>query len=48
MHGYIPREKEKKLHDTLSRSPAVAIPGPRQSGKSTAKKDTQRYTISLS
>lgn len=35
MHGYIRRIKEKKLHNALSRSPAVAILGPRQSGKST-------------
>jgi len=38
MHGYIQREKENKLHNALSRSPAVAILGPRQSGKSTTAK----------
>lgn len=35
MHGYIQRMQEAKLHNALSRSPAVAILGPRQSGKST-------------
>jgi predicted AAA+ superfamily ATPase len=35
MHGYIKRMQEAKLHKALSRSPAVAILGPRQSGKST-------------
>ncbi len=35
MHGYIQRGKEGKLRKALSRSPAVAILGPRQSGKST-------------
>lgn len=38
MHGYVQRFKEKKLHSALSRSPAVAILGPRQSGKSTTAK----------
>lgn len=38
MHGYIPRFIEKKIHQALSRSPAVAILGPRQSGKSTTAK----------
>ncbi len=38
MHGYIPRIAEIKLHRALSRSPAVAILGPRQSGKSTTAK----------
>ncbi len=38
MHGYIKRMKEEKLHSALSRSPAVAILGPRQSGKSTTAK----------
>jgi len=38
MHGYIPRIKEEKLHSVLSRSPSVAILGPRQSGKSTTAK----------
>jgi len=38
MHGYIQRKKEKELHNALSRSPAVAILGPRQSGKSTTAK----------
>ncbi|CAK8723393.1 hypothetical protein KKHLCK_12770 [Candidatus Electrothrix laxa] len=34
MHGYVKRMQEEKLHKALSRSPAVAILGPRQSGKS--------------
>lgn len=38
MHGYIQRKKEKEVHNALSRSPAVAILGPRQSGKSTTAK----------
>ena len=38
MHGYINRFIEKKLHRALSRSPAVAILGPRQCGKSTTAK----------
>ncbi len=38
MHGYVPRLIEKKLHNALLRSPAVAILGPRQSGKSTTAK----------
>ena len=38
MHGYVQRIKEKELHNALSRSPAVAILGPRQSGKSTTAK----------
>lgn len=39
MHGYIPRIKEGKIHKALLRSPAVAILGPRQSGKSTTAKE---------
>lgn len=35
MHGYIPRLLEEKIHRSLSRSPATAILGPRQCGKST-------------
>ena len=35
MHGYVKRMQEAKLHKARSRSPAVAILGPRQSGKST-------------
>ncbi len=38
MHGYIPRAAEKKILRTLTRSPAVAILGPRQCGKSTLAK----------
>lgn len=38
MHGYLPRFKEEKLRNALSRSPAVAILGPRQTGKSTTAK----------
>ena len=39
MHGYIPRLAEKELQKALSRSPAVAILGPRQCGKSTLAKE---------
>jgi hypothetical protein len=35
MHGYITRLIEEKIHRSLSRSPATAILGPRQCGKST-------------
>lgn len=35
MHGYITRFIEEKIHKSLSRSPATAILGPRQCGKST-------------
>jgi predicted AAA+ superfamily ATPase len=35
MHGYIPRFAENEISGALSRSPAVAILGPRQCGKST-------------
>jgi predicted AAA+ superfamily ATPase len=38
MHAYIPRIAEKHLKKALSRSPAVAILGPRQCGKSTLAK----------
>lgn len=38
MHGYIPRIAESHLSRALSRSPAVAILGPRQCGKSTLAK----------
>lgn len=38
MHGYIHRHIEKELHRALDRSPAVAILGPRQCGKSTTAK----------
>jgi len=38
MHGYVSRCVEKKIVRALSRSPAVAILGPRQSGKSTTAK----------
>ena len=47
MHGYIQREKEKKLHSALSRSPAVAILAPRQSGKSTTAKMLLKDTPSI-
>ena len=47
-HGcYIQREKEQKLHDALSRSPVVAILGPRQSGKSTTAKMLLKKTPSV-
>ena len=38
MHGYIHRFIEEKLQRALGRSPAVAILGPRQCGKSTTAK----------
>jgi uncharacterized protein len=38
MHGYVSRLAEKKLERFLGRSPAVAILGPRQCGKSTLAK----------
>ena len=38
MHGYVHRFIEEKLHRALARSPAVAIFGPRQCGKSTTAK----------
>jgi predicted AAA+ superfamily ATPase len=38
MHGYIPRIAEKEILRALTRSPAVAILGPRQCGKSTLAK----------
>ena len=38
MHGYVHRFIEEKLHKALARSPAVAILGPRQCGKSTTAK----------
>ncbi len=38
MHGYIQRAVEIELRQALSRSPAVAILGPRQCGKSTTVK----------
>lgn len=38
MHGYVDRIVEQKIENGLSRSPAVAILGPRQSGKSTTAK----------
>ena len=38
MHGYVARIAEKEVHKALARSPAVAILGPRQCGKSTMAK----------
>ena len=38
MHGYVTRLAEEKINRALSRSPAVAILGPRQCGKSTTAK----------
>lgn len=38
MHGYISRFTEEKIKTALARSPAVAILGPRQCGKSTTAK----------
>ncbi len=47
MHGYIQRHKEKKIQAALSRSPAVAILGPRQSGKSTTARMLLKDTPSV-
>lgn len=38
MHCYVSRSIEKKLNKALTRSPAIAILGPRQCGKSTTAK----------
>ena len=38
MHGYVPRAAEVEIIQSLARSPAVAILGPRQCGKSTLAK----------
>ena len=38
MHGYVPRASETEIIQSLARSPAVAILGPRQCGKSTLAK----------
>lgn len=38
MHGYVPRLVEKELSKVLTRSPVVAILGPRQCGKTTLAK----------
>lgn len=38
MHCYLPRFVETEIHRALARSPAVAILGPRQCGKSTTAK----------
>ncbi len=38
MHGYLPKTAEEKFNKSLMRSPAVAILGPRQCGKSTMPK----------
>ena len=38
MHGYVPRAAEAEIIQSLARSPAVAILGPRQCGKSTLAK----------
>ena len=35
MHGYVQRKDEERLLSALGRSPAVALLGPRQAGKST-------------
>lgn len=39
MHGYIHRKAEEDIRTALSRSPVVAILGPRQCGKSTLAKE---------
>lgn len=38
MHGYVIRLMEEKIRKAMSRSPAAAILGPRQCGKSTTAK----------
>ena len=40
MHGYLPRLAESALNRALGRSPAVAILGPRQCGKSTLARES--------
>ena len=48
MHGYIQRLAEKSVARGLNRSPAVAILGPRQCGKSTlAKQFLQQHDHSV-
>jgi len=47
MHGYIPRAAEKDLAKALYRSPAVAILGPRQCGKSTLAREFLAGTDSV-
>lgn len=42
MHGYIQRASEQIITKALSRSPAVALLGPRQCGKSTTAKNLLR------
>ena len=44
LHGYISRGAEKAVRSSLARSPAVAILGPRQCGKSTLAKALLRGT----
>jgi predicted AAA+ superfamily ATPase len=47
LHGYIPRRIETAISRALSRSPAVAILGPRQCGKSTTAKQFLEKTPSV-
>ena len=47
MHCYIPRAAEKDLAKALDRSPAVAILGPRQCGKSTLAREFLAGTDSV-
>ena len=47
MHGYISRFAETEISSALSRSPAVAILGPRQCGKSTTAKMMLRGISSI-
>lgn len=47
MHYYIPRAAEKDLAKALDRSPAVAILGPRQCGKSTLAREFLAGTDSV-
>jgi len=47
MHGYVSRRLEGKIHRALARSPAAAILGPRQCGKSTTAKTLLRHIPSV-
>ena len=47
LHDYIPRLIEKELNRALARSPAVAILGPRQCGKTTTAKLLLKGTSSV-
>ncbi len=47
MHGYVHRIIEDDLNQALARSPAVAILGPRQCGKSTTAKKLLKERVSV-